>query len=390
MSAAPDPSGDARFPVAVVEPTNRARGRILRLLRDALDVDAFPSIDAVQQEIDLNTPWILVFGPSYADDAGLKEVQRLAHAYPLAGTVLIAEDLSTDVLQLALRAHIGDVLSALADANELLEAIARVADSLGGTPLASTGAQRDGLGRLITVVSTKGGAGKSVVASNVGVLLAQATGGSAALVDADLQFGDAAIMLNVSPERTIVDVMAVIRRLDPDMLRDLLLRHDPSGLLVLPAPVEPAFADQVGAADLVRIVNTLRAFCHYVVVDTSPQLTDVVLALLEESDDILLVCPPEVPSVKNARLALQTLRLLNIPLSKVRLVLNRSTTKGKVDTREVEKALQLKAEVEVPVDPAVLQAVNEGLPVVLAAPRSAAAKGYRKLAQLVAASESRV
>ncbi|HEX2272376.1 MAG TPA: P-loop NTPase [Acidimicrobiales bacterium] len=390
MSTAPNPSGDARFPVAVVEPTNRARGRIMRLLKDALDVDAFPSIEAVQQEIDLNTPWILVFGPSYGDDAGVKEVQRLAQAYPLARTVLIADDLSTELLQRALRAHIGDVLPAFADANELLEAIARVADSLGGTPVPSAGGKRDNLGRLITVVSTKGGAGKSVVASNVGVLLAQETGGSAALVDADLQFGDIAIMLNVPPEHTIVDVMGVIRRLEPEMLRDLLLPHDPSGLLVLPAPVEPAFADQVGAADLVRIVNTLRVFCDYVVVDTAPQLNDVVLALLEESDDILLVCPPEVPSVKNARLALQTLRLLNIPLSKVRLVLNRSTTKGKVDPREVEKALQLKAEVEVPVDSAVPQAVNEGLPVVLAAPRSAAAKGYRKLAQLLVAGEPRV
>ncbi len=382
-------SGD-RFSVAVVEPTNRSRSRLVRLLKDALDVEAFPSIDVLQQEIDLSAPWILLFGPSYGDEPGIKEVQTLGQTHPLVGTVLIVDDLSTELLQRALRAQIGDVLRGPGEANELLESIARVADSLGGSPLSAAREHRDDLGRLITVVSTKGGAGKSVVASNIGVLLAQETGRPAALLDADLQFGDIAIMLRIAPRHTIVDVMGVIRRLEPAVLQDLLLRHEPSGLLVLPAPVEPAFADQVGATDLVRIVNTLRSFCDYVVVDTAPQLTDLVLALLEESDDILLVCPPEVPTVKNAKLALQTFRLLNIPLSKVRLVLNRSTTKGKLDAGEVEKALQLKVEVEVPADSAVPQAVNEGVPVVMAAPRSPAAKGYRKLAQLVLSSESRL
>jgi pilus assembly protein CpaE len=389
MSATRLGQGEARFSVAVVEPTNRARSRLVRLLKEDVDVEAFSSVDELQKEIDLTAPWILVFGPSYGDEAGIKEVQRLAQAYPSIGTVLIVDQLSTEVLQRALRAHVGDVLPGPGDANELSEAVARVADSLGGSPLASARSAREDLGRLITVVSTKGGAGKSVIASNLGVLLAE-RGGPTALLDADLQFGDIAIMLRLAPTHTIVDVMTVIRRLDPQVIQELLLQHEPSGLLVLPAPVEPAFADQVGADDLVRIVNTLRSFCDHVIVDTAPHLTDAVLALVEESDDVLLICPPEVPSVKNARLALQTLRLLNIPLGKVHLVLNRSGTKGKLDPREVEQALQLKAAAEIPDDLAVSEAVNQGLPVVLASPRSAAAKSFRKLSQLVMTSDSRV
>ena len=389
MSPAERRGGGARFSVVVVEPTNRARTRLLRYLRDAVEAEAFSSIDALQQEIDLTAPWILVFGPSYGDEVGIKDVERLAQAYPSVGTILVVDQLSTEILQRALRAHIGDVLPGSGGANELQEAIARVAESLGGSPLSSPRGRREDLGRLVTVVSTKGGAGKSVVATDLGVLLAQ-TGRPTALVDADLQFGDIAIMLRLAPTHTIVDVMAAIRRLDPELLQELILRHEPSGLLVLPAPVEPAFADQIGAADVVRIVDTLRSFCDHVVVDTAPHLTDLVLALVEESDDILLVCPPEVPSVKNARLAVQTLRLLNVPLSKLRLVLNRSSTKGRLDRDEVEQALQLKAEVDIPDDPAVPDAINQGLPVVLAAPRSPAAKGYRKLAQLVLSNESRL
>jgi pilus assembly protein CpaE len=375
--------GSTEFPVAVVEPVNRARTRLLRMLKDTLDVDDFATADALQGEVDLTSPWILVFGPSYADEAGVKEIQRLVLSHRHVGTVLVVDGLSTELLQHALRAQIGDVLEVPRDANELLESIARVADSMGGSPFSSARAQSVELGRLLTVVSTKGGAGKSVVASNLAVLLARESGAPTALVDADLQFGDAAIMLKLTPEHTIVDVMSVVRRLDPRVLGELLVRHDPSGLLVLPAPVEPAYADQVGGADLVRIVNTLRSFCAHVVVDTAPQLNDLVLGLLEESDEILLVCPPEVPSVKNAKLALQTFRLLNLPLSKVRLVLNRSTAKGSLGARDVQRVLQLEAGAEIPADPAVPESVNAGVPVALAAPRSPAAKALRKLAQVV-------
>src|SRR5207245_4874564 len=114
--------------------------------------------------------------------------------------------------------------------------------------------------RVITVFSTKGGAGKSVIASNLAVLLARNAPGPVVLVDADLQFGDLAVMLKLTPQHTIVDAVGSINRLDTQLMQSLLVRHDPSGLLVLPAPVEPAFADQVSGADMVRIVNILRYF----------------------------------------------------------------------------------------------------------------------------------
>jgi pilus assembly protein CpaE len=376
--------GNVRFSVAIVEPDNRARSRLLRLLKDALAVDPFPSIDAMEAKVDLTTPWIVMLGPSYADDTGLKEIQVLARHHPEVAAVLVVEDLSTEILQLALRAGVRDVVSRPRDGTELLEAVERVAETLGGTPMAAARGPGEDRGRLTVIVSTKGGAGKSVVATNVAVALARLAGDPVALVDADLQFGDVAIMLGLAPTHTIVDVMSVIRRLDAPVLRELLVRHEASGLLVLPAPIEPAFADQVGAADMVRIVNVLQSFCAHVVVDTSPQLNDLALALLEESDDILLVCPLEVPSIKNAKLALQTLRLLNIPLSKVKLLLNRAPSKARLELREAEQALQMEADATMPSDGAVPKSVNAGIPVVLSAPRSSAAKTIQSVARMLA------
>ena len=246
------------------------------------------------------------------------------------------------------------------------------------------------LGSVITVFSTKGGAGKSVIASNLAIVLARKADGPVVLVDADLQFGDVAVMLKMTPQHTIVDAVSNIHRLDAQLLQSLLMRHDQSGLLVLAAPVEPAFADQVGAADMVRIVKLLQTFCKHVVIDTPAHFNDVVLALLEESDDILLISGMDIPNIKNVKLGLQTLRLLNIPVSKLKFVLNRANSKVKLDVGEVERTLQIKADCLVPSDIIVPQSVNKGVPAVLDAPRSGVSKSMEQLAELfLAGSQSK-
>ncbi len=263
----------------------------------------------------------------------------------------------------------------------LVEAVARVGEGLSPVqrPEGDDGGE---VGRLITVFSTKGGAGKSVIASNLAVVLAKRSPGLVALVDADLQFGDVAVMLKLTPPHTIVDAVSAIDRLDPQFMQTLMVRHEASGLLVLAAPVEPAFADQVGAPQMSRIIELLRSFCTYVVVDTPAYFNDVVLSLLEQSDDILLVAGMDIPNIKNVKIGLQTLRLLNTPASKLKLILNRANSKVKLDVSEVERTLQVKADCLVPSEIAVPQSVNKGMPIVLDAPRSGVTKAIEQLADM--------
>src|SRR5436190_938344 len=163
---------------------------------------------------------------------------------------------------------------------------------------------------------------------------------------------------------------------------NLLVRHEPSGVLVLPAPLEPAFADQIGAEEMVRIVEMLRSFAEYVVVDTPAYFNDVVLGLIEVSDEVLLVAGMDIPNIKNVKIGLQTLRLLNTPMSQLRLVLNRANSKVKLDVGEVERTLQVKADCLIPSDVVVPQSVNKGTPVVLDAPKSGVARSIDQLADL--------
>ena len=316
-----------------------------------------------------------------------RETEALLARRPDVGAILVADQLTTELFQQAMRSGVRDVLGVPVDTGQLNEAVRRVGSTLQGTarpsgPSFEVDEDDSERGQVITVFSTKGGAGKSVIATNLGVLLAQRSEGPVALVDADLQFGDVAVMLKLAPQHTIVDAVGSYERLDVGFLENLLATHQPSGLKVLPAPLEPAFADQIGAEQMSRIINLLRSFCSYVVVDTPAYFNEVVLSLIEDSDDVLLIAGMDIPNIKNVKIGLQTLRLLNTPMNKVHLILNRANSKVKLEVGEVEKTLQVKADALIPSDIVVPQSVNKGTPVVLDSPRAGIAKSLEQLADM--------
>jgi pilus assembly protein CpaE len=345
----------------------------------------FPSVHELASRLS-GQPVVVVLGPSFADGAELTAAEQLLAARREVGAIMVTNSLSTDLMREALRAGVKDVLEAPVESRDLAEAVQKAASTLqvaAPTPAVPGYGEGDGeLGRVITVFSTKGGAGKSVIATNLAVVLAQRSERPVVLVDADLQFGDIAVMLKLSPQHTIVDAVSALDRLDSGFLRSLLVEHLPSGLMVLPAPLEPAFADQIGAAEMTQIVEMLRQFCGYVVVDTPAYFNDVVLGLIEISDDVLLVAGMDIPNIKNVKIGLQTLRLLNTPMEKLKLVLNRANSKVKLDVGEVERTLGVQAEALIPSDVVVPQAVNKGEPVVLSDRRAAVSKSLEQLADL--------
>lgn len=377
----PFPTTDATVALLVVEPDPAVRSRLVMQLGE--HAVALDSVDGIEERY-AGSPVLMVLGPTCARTPGLHGAEDLLARRPELGAILVAEDLSTDLFQRAIRSGVRDVLGAPVDTGQLNEAVNRVAQTLVvGRPPAAAGVLDEEAapsGKVITVFSTKGGAGKSVVASNLGVLLAQRAQGTVALVDADLQFGDIAVMLKLAPQHTIVDAVGQQDRLDPAFLESLLVTHPPSGLKVLPAPLEPAFADQITADQVRNIVAMLRSFCDYVVIDTPAYFNEVVLSLIEDSDDVLLVAGMDIPNIKNVKIGLQTLRLLHTPMSKVHLVLNRANSKVKLEVSEVERTLQVRAESQLPSDVVVPQSVNKGAPVVLDAPRSGIAKSLEQLA----------
>jgi pilus assembly protein CpaE len=352
-------------------------------LGEATTVATYPEVGALAERLRPGQPVVVVFGPGLSDGPGLAEIEKLTGARPELAGILVASELSTGLLQQALRSGVKDVLGSPTEAHSLQESVDRVVRTLNVVPtLPPVAGQMPERGRVITVSSPKGGSGKSVVATNLAVVLAQRSDRPVVLVDADLQFGDVAVMMRLTTSHTVMDAVSAVNRLDAQFLQSLLVRHEPSGLLVLAAPIEPSYAERVSGADMVRIVEILQTFCSYVVIDTPAQFNDVVLALIEHSDEIVLVAGMDIPNIKNTKLGLQTLRLLAVPDSKLTLLLNRANSKVKLDVGEVERTLGLKASCLVPSDIVVPQTVNKGVPVVLDQPRSDVSKSFERLADL--------
>lgn len=375
------------FSVAVVDEDPKLRTRLAMQLGEAARAAAFPSLAAVDQKLMAGSSLVLVVGPSYGTPAALADVTRLTRARPEVSAVMVVHELSTEILQAAMRAGISDVIALPADPGQLREAVERAAQQLSAAAPAAAAPpvvaeDRSSRGRIITVFSTKGGAGKSFVATNLAVTLARRSSRPVVLVDADLQFGDVAVMLGLIPSHTIIDAVNQIDRLDPSLLKSLLIKHDPSGLHVLAAPIEPAFADSVTLPHVRRILDVLTSFASHVVIDTPASFNDIVLGLLEQTDDIVLVAGMDIPNIKNTKIGLQTLRLLHVPAAKVKLALNRANSKVKLDIADVERTLQLKADCLIPSDIAVPQSINKGIPIVIDAPRSGVSRSVERMAEM--------
>jgi pilus assembly protein CpaE len=192
-------------------------------------------------------------------------------------------------------------------------------------------------------------------------------------------------MLGLEPEKTIHDFVTAPGELDQDKLGGYVTRHV-SGLDILPAPLRPEDAELVTEAKLAKLLEVAREAYDLIVVDTSPFFHGPMLATLDRTDELLLLCALDVPTLKNVRLALQTLELLSFPPERVQVVLRRTHTKVGMKPKEVEGALERRVAFEIPSDGAVPLAVNRGNPLVLSEPRNDFSKAVRGMARTLAAS----
>jgi pilus assembly protein CpaE len=289
--------------------------------------------------------------------------------------LVLASGEASALLDDALGADVADVVLLPALTENIVFAIRKATHS---PRRAAAAGNREG--RIITVFSPKGGTGKTVIATNLAAALAKAEGRRTLLLDLDLQFGDAAIMLGIEPEKTIYDLVSAPGELDPDKLVGYTTKHK-SGLDILPAPLRPEDAELVTEAKLGRLLEVAKVCYDAIVVDTSPFFHGPMLATLDRTDELLLVCSLDVPTLKNVRLALGTLEMLSFPQARIGIILNRANTKVGMKQREVEAALEQKVRYEVPSERAVPLSVNRGAAAVLSEPGSDFAKALEAMAK---------
>ena len=235
--------------------------------------------------------------------------------------------------------------------------------------------------RLVAVYSPKGGVGTTTIAVNVAVAHAQARPGRVLIVDLDLQFGQVATHLNVTPHQTIADLVRDEQsQREPELFRTYVSHH-PSGLDVLAAPGSPELADLVTPEHIGQVLETALLAYEAVVVDAGSNLDERSLAVLEAAEVVLLPVYPEISALRAVHAFLDYVNEAGSISTKTTFVLNNMFAKELLKMRDVESALGARIAQSLPYDPFLyLKAVNEGDPVVLGAARTPLAAAMLKLA----------
>ena len=378
--------------IVLADPDRRFQARVADALgrKDDLQiVDSVLLLDKVLHD-KAGLISVVILGPNLGMEESLEVARRAQTTMSDISVVLIANALTPDVLQQAIRSGVRDVLPAAFTGAQLIDTISR-AESLSlqirGRTIATPPATDSGdvIGhKVITVFSSKGGCGKSFVSSNLAVALSQKTGEEVAMVDLDLQFGDLAIMLQLFPARTIYDAAQNLDRLDADALKGYLTPHR-GQVFLLAAPLEPGLSETISAEAVARIIRLMKRNYKYVIVDTPPSFTDHVLAALDESDESVLITSMDVPSIKNLKLSLQTLELLGFGRDRIRLILNRADSKVGLRVQEVEKTLGTRIDVSIPSSREVPLSINRGTPLILEDPKSPVVASIQKLVEIIGA-----
>ena len=330
---------------------------------------------------------VVLIGPHVELDPALAMAEALRLSRPMLSVVLVRPRIDTATLTDALRAGVRDVVkerdqAGIAAAVLRAAELARAARQQAG--IAVPEGDATDLGRLITVFSAKGGAGKTTLSTNLAAALADNGRREVCLVDLDLAFGDVAIALQLFPAHTLSDAVPMMDSLDAQAVQALLTPHSP-GLTTLVAPVEPGAAESIPAPLVGRVLRVLRQLFQFVVVDTPPAFTDHVLAAFDESDYVALLATLDIPALKNLKLTLETLDLLNYPRDRWRIVLNRADSKVGLQVSEVEKTLRVPIAVQIPSSRSVPASINRGVPLVLDEPNHPVSQAIKQFAEAFAA-----
>ncbi len=349
------------------------------------DLAAGVDLESLAKELTSTGAGVISIGPGVRPETAIEIADHVDKIHPEI-SVIVVGSLDAKLWERALRAGVRDVVSHKADAEEIRQVFWRAAEATilaraNLMPDISESAKRAARGRVISVVAPKGGSDKTALSVNVAVALAQRHPGKVSLLDLDLLFGDVTNALLLNPEHSIADAIDA-HQLDSTLLKVLLTRRQ-RDLFVLTAPDSPALGEMV-TNDLVgSAIDGLSSQFEYVVVDTAAGLSEVALAAIEKSDDIVFICDMSVAAVRGLHKVMSALHTLEMLRDKKRhFVLNRADSKVGISISDVESSVGMPVDVRIPSSRLVPRSMNEGMPLIESAPKSPVARAFIEIADI--------
>lgn len=339
--------------------------------------------EAAWDSLERSSAEIMLLGAG-VNGEGYDFAERISAIHPELGIIMLESELLEETMHNALFSGAKDVLVKPLEPEKVASAIYRIHQlnerkaALQNNATNKKIRKRD-LGQVCTVFSTKGGVGKTFVSINLAASLAKKQDARVVLLDLDLDFGNAALALNLFPKFTISDVVDDIRNIDSDLIESYLMPHE-SGIKVLPANLQQQMNDYMNAEHIRIILESLRESFDYIVVDMPARFVDKVMPALALADTLLVVTTPEISSVRNVKALLATLMDLNFPQSKVKIILNKEQIRGDIKQKDIELTLNKKVDAAIGFDyQKVLSSLNRGIPLVSEYPKNVVSKNIEKL-----------
>lgn len=305
-------------------------------------------------------------------DAGMMDIaQRIYQGFPGCALVLLTHQIDMELVNSAMQVGIRQVVGT--------EDLATLNDALIQAAVFERGRIGD-VGRephVISIYGGKGGAGKTTVAVNLAAAFAQ-TGRRTALIDLCLNFGDAAILFNVTAKDTIAELVQEKSSFTIDDIKSFSMQHS-SGVSILCAPSAPEYAEYVTPKHVEALINLMRPYYDFIILDLPSDLTECTLTAIENSDDIILVSRLDIPNLRAAKVMFNIFNKLQQE-EKVRILLN-ADHKAILTHKDFEKVIERPISFVLPSDEKSLQLSQErGVPFVIGMPRAAISQGIQKLA----------
>ncbi|MFZ5911354.1 MAG: response regulator [Chloroflexota bacterium] len=395
-------AADKKIRVLIVDDIAETRENVRKLLQFEPDIEVLGAAKTGREGVQLSKeldPDVVLMDINMPDLDGIAATEQILAKQPHVQVVILSVQGEQNYMRRAMLAGARDFLTKPPMADELISAIRRAGEmsfqersKIEQARAASLipGATKGGVpslanGKIVTIYSPKGGTGCTTIAVNLALLLNNSET-RVVLVDGNLQYGDVAIFVNEQGKNTLVDLASRIDELDFDVIESVMVTHS-SGVHILAAPSRPEYAEKVSGDQFSKLIDYLRRHYAYVIIDTTPILTDITLGAIDKSDVIVLVTTQDIPSIKNSRLFLDLLQTLGISRDRIVFTMNRFDKRIAITPERVGDNLKQPIAAVIPLDERiVIPAVNRGVPFIIENKMQPAGKGILSLAESVKAS----
>jgi len=379
--------------VLIVDDVPQTRKDIARLLYFEADLEvvgeAADASEAMQRIAEL-APDVVLMDINMPGMDGITATEQVGRLFPGVAVIIISIQGESEYLKKAMVVGARDYLTKPLSSEEMATTIRSAYRSHKQRPIQAVAEEKSvkvalpakkerTSGVLSVIFCGKGGVGKTTVAVNLAVALAQQHK-RVALIDLDLQFGDVGVVLNLTESKSMYDLFRENSAVTQEIAGNYLLRHF-SGIDVLAAPLSPQDAEDVSADQVSVLLELLREQYDYVIADTAANFLEINLQALEQADEVLMLLTRDIATIKNTRTCLSVFETLRLS-AKTRFVLNRSGQNQGVDIPDLEKSLGVTVSHLLPGDERTVSAsFNKGVPFVISNPQAEISRSMRRLAE---------